>query len=109
MRVLKRVIFIGLLLQLAVPASAELRIEITKGVDNAVKVAVVPFAWKGKRKPPIAVSDVVSVDLGLSGLFEALPTSQSLCFPTDSSAVLPRACLRLWGGAHVVGSLHPRT
>ena len=76
MRVLERVIFIGVLLQLALPVSAELRIEITQGVDNAVSVAVVPFAWKGKRKPPIDVSAVVSADLGLSGRFQALPTEQ---------------------------------
>ncbi len=80
MRVLKRIIFIGLLLQFTLPASAELRIEITKGVDNAVRVAVVPFAWRGKRKPPIDVSDVVSSDLGLSGRFEALPTITDVKF-----------------------------
>ena len=29
--------------------NGELRIEITQGLDRAVKIAVVPFAWKGKR------------------------------------------------------------
>jgi len=88
--VLKRIIFIGLLLQFTLPASAELRIEITKGVDNAVRLAVVPFGWKGNRKQLIDVGDVVASDLRLSGRFEALPTSQMLSFPHDSSEVLPR-------------------
>lgn len=108
MRVLKRIIFIGLLLQFTLPASAELRIEITKGVDNAVRVAVVPFAWRGKRKPPIDVGDVVSSDLGLSGRFEALPTSQMLSFPNDSSEVLSRDWRMLGVEYLVVGYLEPR-
>jgi len=107
-RVLNRIIFVGLLIQLTLPASAELRIEITKGVDNAVRVAVVPFAWRGKRKPPIDVGDVVSSDLGLSGRFEALPTSQMLSFPNDSSQVLPRDWRMLGVEYLVVGYLEPR-
>jgi TolB protein len=106
--VLNRIIFVGLLIQLTLPASAELRIEITKGVDNAVRVAVVPFAWRGKRKPPIDVGDVVSSDLGLSGRFEALPTSQMLSFPNDSSQVLPRDWRMLGVEYLVVGYLEPR-
>ena len=108
MRVLNRIIFVGLLIQLTLPALAELRIEITKGVDNAVRVAVVPFAWRGKRKPPIDVGDVVSSDLGLSGRFEALPTSQMLSFPNDSSEVLPRDWRMLGVEYLVVGYLEPR-
>ena len=61
-----RVLFITLLSVLvpiatAPEAAAELRIEITKGVDNAVRVAVVPFEWRGKRKPPIGVMLVLLV------------------------------------------------
>ena len=108
MRVLKRIIFIGLLLQLTLPASAELRIEITKGMDNAVKVAVVPFGWKGKRKPRFDVGDVVSSDLKLSGRFDALPTSQMLSFPNDSSEVLPRDWRMLGVEYLVVGYLELR-
>jgi len=106
--VLKRIIFIGLLLQFTLPVLAELRIEITKGVDNAVMLAVVPFPWKGNRKQPIDVSDVVSSDLRLSGRFEVLPTSQMLSFPNDSSEVLPRDWRMLGVEYLVVGYLEPR-
>jgi TolB protein len=86
---------------------AELRIEITKGVDNAVRVAVVPFSWKGRRKLPIAVDEVVSSDLGLSGRFEALPVSQMLSLPNSSSEVLSRDWRMLGVEYLVVGQLEP--
>ena len=111
MRALKRIIFTVLLLQVTLPALAELRVEITKGVDNAVSLAVVPFAWKGKQKPPFDVGEVdgvVSSDLRLSGRFEALPTSQMLSFPNDSSEVLPRDWRMLGVEYLVVGYLEPQ-
>ena len=42
---MSRVVQLGILLLawLALPAAAELRIEVTQGVDNAVRIAVVPF------------------------------------------------------------------
>ena len=97
-----------LLLVFGSAASAELRIEITKGVDNAVRVAVVPFEWRGKRQLPEAVDQVISSDLGLSGRFEALPTSQMLSFPNSSSEVLPRDWRMLNVEYLVLGYLEPR-
>lgn len=88
-------------------AVAELRIEITKGVDNAVRVGVVPFEWRGKRRLPLAVDEVISSDLGLSGRFEALPTSQMLSFPNSSTEVLPRDWRMLGVEYLVVGYLTP--
>lgn len=96
-----------LLLVFSTGSRAELRIEITKGVDNAVKVAVVPFAWRGKRRPPIAVDEVISSDLGLSGRFEALPTSQMLSLPHQSSEVLARDWRMLGVEYLVLGTLEP--
>ena len=89
------------------PVRAELRIEITKGVDNAVRVAVVPFEWRGKRSPPISVDDVISSDLGLSGRFEALPVSQMLSLPNESREVLPRDWRMLNVEYLVIGYLEP--
>ena len=31
------------------PAHAELQIEINRGVENPTPIAVVPFAWQGRR------------------------------------------------------------
>jgi len=92
----------------SISASAELRIEITRGVDNAVKVAVVPFEWRGKRRLPIEVDEVISADLGLSGRFAALPSSQMLSLPNESGEVLPRDWRILGVEYLVIGYLEPR-
>lgn len=91
----------------ALQAQAELRIEITKGVDNAVRLAVVPFSWKGKRKLPVAVDEVISADLGLSGRFTALPVSQMLSMPNAAREVLPRDWRMLGVEYVVVGRMEP--
>jgi TolB protein len=88
-------------------AQSELRIEITKGVDNATRVAVVPFAWRGKRKPPSSVEDVVASDLALSGRFEAIPAAQMLSLPNHSSEVLPRDWRMLGVEYLIMGYLEP--
>ncbi len=86
---------------------AELRIEITKGVDNAVRIAVVPFAWRGKRRLPLEVDQVISADLGLSGRFDSLPTAQMLSFPVDAAEVLPRDWRMLGVEYLVIGNFEP--
>ncbi len=95
------------MLLVSATASSELRIEITKGVDNAVRIAVVPFEWRGKRRPPLSVSDVISADLGLSGRFDALPTSQMLSLPNRSEEVLPRDWRMLGVEYLILGYLEP--
>ncbi|MEK9869045.1 MAG: Tol-Pal system protein TolB, partial [Gammaproteobacteria bacterium] len=92
---------------LAAPVQAELRIEITRGVDNAVRVAVVPFDWLGKRRLPLAVDEVISADLGLSGRFTALPSEQMLSLPHRSEDVIPRDWRMLDVEYLVVGYLEP--
>lgn len=106
MKLLVRSLCAALLL-VASSSQAELRIEITKGVDNAVRIAVVPFSWKGRRKLPVAIDEVVSSDLGLSGRFEAVPVSQMLSLPNRSSEVLPRDWRMLGVEYLVVGELEP--
>lgn len=43
------VVFVLMQLVMAIPASAELTIEITQGNDRAVRMAVAPFSWDGKK------------------------------------------------------------
>jgi len=81
------VFFLSCLMPLA--AIGELRIEITKGVDNAVRVAVVPFAAKGfgRNTLPLDISQVIDFDLTLSGRFETVPANQMLSLPNESAEV----------------------
>ncbi len=74
----------------ALVAHADLRIEVTKGVDNAVRVAVVPFAIKGRSVPETNIRDVVEGDLTLSGRFETLPVGQMLSLPRSGEDVFQR-------------------
>ena len=69
---------------------AELRIEVTEGVDNALRVAVVPFAIRGRSVPETSIRDVVDADLTLSGRFETLPIGQMLSLPRSGDDVFQR-------------------
>lgn len=88
-------------------ARAELRIEVTKGVDNAVRVAVVPMAWRGPGTLPEDVADIVGADLTLSGRFETLPVKQMLSLPNEPDEVFPRDWRLLKVEYLVIGYLEP--
>jgi TolB protein len=71
----------------ALPAHAELQIEITSGVTDPIPIAIVPFT----RVPAdggVDVSDVVTRDLGSSGRFKAMPRSQMTSTPTRVADVV---------------------
>lgn len=64
-----------LLVLLVLPQTlfAQLRIEIIDGVEGAMPIAVVPFAWESDQAEPAeSVADIVRADLARSGLFEAM-------------------------------------
>lgn len=81
------IIFLSLICPLSF---AELRIEVTKGVDKRVQVAVVPFDWRGKGRLPENISEIVDSDLRLSGRFETTDTQQMLSFPSSVKEVFYR-------------------
>lgn len=89
---MKPVLAIILFLSVVVsfPARSELRIEVTKGVDNAVRVAVVPFGWRGRGRLPQEVTAVINADLKLSGRFYTLPVEQMLSLPHHAGEVFFR-------------------
>ena len=86
-------------------AFAELRIEVTQGVDNAVRVAVVPFEYKNRGSLPLDVHEVIDSDLTLSGRFDTLPVEQMLSLPHESSQVFFRDWRLLKVEYLVMGSL----
>ncbi|MDZ7687051.1 MAG: Tol-Pal system beta propeller repeat protein TolB [Gammaproteobacteria bacterium] len=79
-----------LLVCLVTGPSGDLTIEVTQGVDNAVRVAVVPFAWRGEGGLPTDVAEVIDSDLTLSGRFDTLPVDQMLSLPNTSDDVFFR-------------------
>ena len=72
-----------LLVSVLPDARAELRIEIKKGVDKAIPIAVVPFGWQGTGDtPPFDVAGLITADLGSTGRFAPINPSDMLEKPT---------------------------
>jgi TolB protein len=64
-------------------AHAQLRIEITSGVDRPVPMAIVPFGWNGAGPPPFDLAGLVTQDLANSGRFAPIPVSDMVARPTQ--------------------------
>lgn len=96
-----------LLVLFSVQAVAELRIEVTKGVDNAVRVAVVPMAWRGSGALPEDVTSIIDSDLTMSGRFSTLPVDQMLSLPNEAKDVYFRDWKLLKVEYLIIGYLTP--
>lgn len=68
-------------------ASAQLTIEITRGVDNPTRIAVVPLGWNGSRPLPEDVSEIIAANLERSGQFAPVPRNNMLSFPAREADV----------------------
>ena len=77
-----------LLLIFTSAAQAQLRIEIVDGMEGAIPIAVVPFAWEsGIPEPTDSVADVISADLHRSGRFEPVDEADMVEQPTRSEDI----------------------
>lgn len=87
MSLVTKVFFLGLLTALFSAVRAEgLTIEITKGSQTAVPIAVVPFAQQGSVGN-VKISEVVSSDLSGSGFFRTLAEEDMLTQPSEPDKV----------------------
>lgn len=77
----------GLLLLCSGFASADLTIEITKGSDRAIPIAIVPFENQGQGSVPENIANIVSDDLARSGQFDPLPRNALIASPSNSDEV----------------------
>ncbi|MFC4307827.1 Tol-Pal system beta propeller repeat protein TolB [Steroidobacter flavus] len=71
----------------AVPANAQLVIEITKSAEDAVPVAIVPFGWESSGAAPFDVAEVVAADLRRSGRFAPLDRKEMIDRPTQGDQI----------------------
>ena len=76
-----------LALSLSGASAVALTIEITKGADGGIPIAVVPFKWQGQTALPADIGDIVAADLYRSGQFNPLPVDDFLSRPSDNSEV----------------------
>ncbi|HKE94986.1 MAG TPA: Tol-Pal system beta propeller repeat protein TolB [Povalibacter sp.] len=68
-------------------AHAQLVIEITRGQENAVPIAVVPFGWESAGTPPFDVAEVVAGDLQRSGRFMPLDRKDMIDRPSSGDQI----------------------
>ncbi|MDD4914869.1 MAG: Tol-Pal system beta propeller repeat protein TolB [Methylococcales bacterium] len=82
-----RIILISLMAALfSLAQAAGLTIEITKGSQTAVPIAVAPFAQQGSIGP-LKLTDIINSDLGGSGFFKTLPEDDMLVKPSDPAKI----------------------
>ena len=62
-------------------ARAQLTIEISRGVSEAVPIAVVPFGYDGRGEPPLDVASLVAADLNRSGRFAPIDRTDMISRP----------------------------
>jgi TolB protein len=80
-----RVVLLVSSLMVAAVAQAQLVVEITRGQEQAVPIAVVPFGWESTGVAPFDVAEVVAADLRRSGRFE--PLDKMIERPTTGSEI----------------------
>ncbi|HWK73982.1 MAG TPA: Tol-Pal system beta propeller repeat protein TolB [Povalibacter sp.] len=98
----------GLILGLAsLCANAQLVIEITRGQENAVPIAIVPFGWEAPGAAAFDVAQVVANDLRSSGRFEPLDRKDMIDRPSTGEQIRFQDWRYLKSDFIVVGKLVP--
>jgi len=85
-------LIVSLLLALYMPlvsaGQGGLTIEITKGVETALPIAIVPFGWTGRAsQSPVSINSIIKADLARSGLFKPLLERDMLTRPVAANKV----------------------
>lgn len=74
-------------LLLAAATRAELSVEISRGAERPMPVAIVPLGWAGPGQAPADVAGIVARDLGSTGRFAPLPVADMPQRPTNPKDV----------------------
>ncbi|MCP4408916.1 MAG: Tol-Pal system beta propeller repeat protein TolB [Gammaproteobacteria bacterium] len=96
------------LLLIAARSHAVLEIEITQGIEGALPIAIVPFAWQGTTGgPPESIGATITSDLHRSGQFSPLAVADYPQRPATAQAVDFPAWRGLGAENLVIGSIKP--
>lgn len=82
-----RTLGVMLLWLISATANAQLVIEITRGQEDAVPIAIVPFGWESTGAAPFDVAQVVAADLQRSGRFAPLDRKDMIDRPTRGDQI----------------------
>jgi TolB protein len=102
-----RLALITVAMLLAPIANAQLVIEITRGQENAVPIAIVPFGWDSATAAPFDVAQVVAADLQRSGRFDPVDRKDMIDRPTAGDQIRFQDWRYLKSDFIVVGKLTP--
>lgn len=92
----------------AAGSEADIRIEITNGINAAQPIAVVPFKWTGIETLSNDVGQIISNDLRNSGKFNPINNLRSMPQqPTTASEVTPDVWAAIGINAVIVGQVQP--
>ncbi|MDC1208184.1 Tol-Pal system beta propeller repeat protein TolB [Litorivicinus sp.] len=100
-----RFIAIAIVIALALPAHAELVIEITRGVENPIKIAVVPFQVKSSGAFDADLARLIESNLERSGQFRRVGRETMLSLPGPDDEVFYRDWRAIDSEYTVVGSI----
>ena len=95
----------AMLLGLCAPASAVLTIEVTKGVDAPIPIAIVPFGLEGVSATVDLPANIIAANLSRSGKFEPLARADFLDQPHDLGSVKYKNWRLLKAEALVIGQV----
>lgn len=87
-------------------ARAQLYIEVNQSVDDPTPIAIVPFEWSGFGVLPESITDIVTNDLRISGLFAPIPEENMLSMPHEESEVYFRDWRFLGASYLLVGKIN---
>ena len=99
-------LLLGVCLLAALPSWAQLTIQIQKGVDKPISIAVVPLGWDGPALPE-DIASIVGNDLKRSGQFAPLASGNMLSMPHEANEVVYRDWRALNVDWIVVGKITP--
>ncbi len=77
----------ALLLLVATSVRAQLVIEITRGQEDAVPIAIVPFGWESTGAAPFDIAEVVAADLHRSARLASLDRKDMINRPTGRDQI----------------------
>ena len=90
---------------IAIPTRAELVIEITRGIENPIKIAVVPFRIKSSGAFDVDVARLIESNLERSGQFARVRRDTMLSLPGPDDQVFYRDWRAIDSEYTVVGSI----
>jgi len=80
-------IFLACLFLPFISTYAVLNLELTKGIDSAIPIAIVPFQYQGSAKLSTDITQVITHDLQDSGQFKTLSSDNFNHHPTTLASV----------------------